>query len=187
MAMIKICAKCKEEKDFSCFSPDRGKKASKDGLRSRCKKCRAEDNVAWHNKNKIRSLENSRKWKRENSDLVKQYSKKWMFDNPEKHALNSKIWKQNNKASNCNIAARYRSAKLQSTPHWLTSIHNAQIQEFYDIAAAKSFQTGIKYHVDHIHPLQGEYFNGLHVPWNLQIITAIENISKKNRMPESLI
>ena len=70
-----------------------------------------------------------------------------------------------------------------STPKWLTAIQLAQIQEFYDISEAVSVQTGIKHHVDHIHPLMGSNFNGLHVPWNLRVITAFDNISKKNKIP----
>ena len=73
-------------------------------------------------------------------------------------------------------AMKRHAMKLQRTPKWLTLEHYAQMLETYAKAKAQGKQ------VDHIIPLQGELVSGLHVPWNLQILTAIENQSKGNRV-----
>ena len=72
-------------------------------------------------------------------------------------------------------------AKINRTPNWLTKDQKRQIEIEHQLAAWCTKVTGIKYHVDHIVPLQGKTVSGLHVPWNLQVIPASDNHKKSNR------
>ena len=85
-----------------------------------------------------------------------------------------------------NRARRYRrnSREKDAMPSWLTDKQNQEIVWIYEEAARLSALKGVKYHVDHIVPLQGENVCGLHVPWNLRCITAHENLVKGNRLEE---
>jgi hypothetical protein len=73
-----------------------------------------------------------------------------------------------------------RLAKLQRTPSWLTDIDYERIGNEYKLAALLTKVTGSSWHVDHIIPLQGKMVSGLHVPSNLRVLPATENIRKSN-------
>jgi hypothetical protein len=74
-----------------------------------------------------------------------------------------------------------RLSKIHRTPAWLTMDDFWLIEQAYEIAAARTKMLGFSWHVDHVIPLQGRLVSGLHVPTNLQVIPAVENIRKANR------
>ena len=68
----------------------------------------------------------------------------------------------------------------QAKPKWLTEEHEFFIEEIYSLRDLRTELTGVVHHVDHIVPLKGTDVCGLHVPWNLQVISAKDNLSKSN-------
>ena len=73
------------------------------------------------------------------------------------------------------------AGKKDRTPSWLTEDQLWMIDEIYDLASIRTEISGISWHVDHVIPLNGKKVSGLHVPWNLMVITAKENQIKGNK------
>lgn len=79
---------------------------------------------------------------------------------------------------------KYENKLSLATPKWLTKEHWDAMNAMYHEAKRLSRETGIRHEVDHIHPINGKTLSGLHVPWNLQILTQAANVSKSNRYAE---
>lgn len=116
-----------------------------------------------------------------NSQERKEYMVAYAEQKRDKIRETASRWQKNNKGKvNANTALRH-AAKMQRKPKWLTKEDKLKIKCMYQVAAMYNKESDIKWHVDHIVPLQGESVSGLHVPWNLRVIPAVENIRKNNR------
>lgn len=94
-------------------------------------------------------------------------------------------WKENNITQiRADTKARRRKHR-QATPKWLTRKQKSEIRQLYQIAITMTKTTGEQYVVDHIIPLRSESVCGLHVPWNLRVITREENLRKSNKLVDT--
>jgi hypothetical protein len=117
---------------------------------------------AWRAANRQRELDKNAEWREKNRD---------------KHRALIAAWKLKN-GPRLMESVRFRQArKRNATPPWLTKEQREQIVALYDLAAMLN-AAGFPTHVDHIVPLRGKLVCGLHVPWNLQLLSAGENMAK---------
>lgn len=79
------------------------------------------------------------------------------------------------------VSARRRRFR-DATPEWLSAEQKMEIRLKYRLAIEMSRATGVRHAVDHEIPLIGESVCGLHVPWNLRVITQDENLKKSNKL-----
>lgn len=113
------------------------------------------------------------KWKSENPDKVKESSRTWAKNNPDKRS----IWPSEKRNA---VTAKRRAKKLSATPSWFQELDDFVLKEAYLLAKLREKTTGMKWHVDHIIPLQGKDVCGLHCWNNVQVIPAAINLSKGN-------
>lgn len=110
-----------------------------------------------------------------------EHSEKYTQWKKENKAQVASAWQKRNKASVNAVTRKRQAAQLQRTPAWLTKHDYKVMESKYAIAAWLSDVVGQKYHVDHVIPLQGKNVSGLHVPDNLSIIPAKDNMVKNNK------
>ena len=141
---------------------------------------RREYSRKWYEENK----EKKREYSAKNKEKIRETTRKWNAKNKERMREAQRQWSKANPSKINEYSANRRATRLNATPAWLTDKQQAEMAAIYKEAMAMEKQTGILHHVDHIVPLKGKNVSGLHVPWNLQILTATENMSKGNRLQD---
>ena len=173
---MQTCSKCKEEKEYAEYYKA---KRSKSGYRYDCKVCYNQVRKVYYNKNKESLLKKSSEYQKNNLHIFRKANKKWRDNNKEKMAELVKNWSDNNKDKRRYGYSKRRALKANATPEWADM---KKIQEVFSGAKRLEDLTGMKYHVDHIIPLNHPDVCGLHVWVNLQVLEASLNIKKGNKL-----
>ena len=167
--MSKRCACCLVSHPVSSFTKDRQKE---DGLNSYCRLClnkkQRERYAAKHGrKNKDRQ--------RLSLDSPADYKKIWVSENLGRARSYYTQYRDTHKEQvRARNMLRYANKK-QRAPSWLTKAQRAEMEGMYMFC-----QLFNGFEVDHVVPLCGKSVSGLHVPWNLQILSAQQNRAKSN-------
>lgn len=146
MEPTKRCTKCGETLPIAEFHKDKRRPL---GVNSQCKKCRRQITIKRHSTTKGAKLRRK---------SVKRYNR----SDKRRAAIHS-------------YSVRRREMQTLATPPW-SPLH--AIAAVYSEAERLTLESGIKHEVHHIMPIM-EFeglFVGLHVPWNLEILTAEEHI-----------
>ena len=147
-----------------------------------CTECRKED---WQRDNDRRKLEPKseaskaagRRYYLRNVEMVKAKAKVVPAETKRKYKLKNK--KANPEYYRSLGNARRRRLR-DCTPACQTEEDRKEIREIYATALRMKELTGILYEVDHQVPVISDVVCGLHVPWNLEVLTKEANLAKSN-------
>jgi hypothetical protein len=191
---LKFCKNCNQDK---CIEDFHNYKPAKDGKYHICKICaRArnkqyskdnpeiikQSNIRRYLKAKDKIDASNKAWAEANPEKRKTISRNWARAHKQETAIYRKKYKAENKGKVNAHTAKRRAAKLQATPKWLKEEDFQKIEQIYIKAKELEKEDGIPREVDHIIPLISDLVCGLHIAENLQILTAVENASKNNKI-----
>lgn len=155
---MKTCTACDKTKLATEFGLHHG-----DTRRNQCKACRGAAVLAWHRANRSSRAKHRGKWLANNAEKMQKMRAAWDKANPHKLAAKTR---------------RYQAAKRHAVPAWAD---DEAMETVYQLARARSSETGVPHEVDHIVPLTSEFVCGLHCEHNLRVIPRFENRSNGNR------
>jgi hypothetical protein len=139
-------------------------------------------------------VEAARVYRKENAEKVKKANRRWVENNRDKVSATQrrwyakdldhsraivKKWQKENPEKLASIHAKRRAFEKNS----ILMLHKDQwkiIDAIYECSTRITQCTGIQHHVDHIIPISR---GGYHIHTNLQVLPAVVNIRKKDKLP----
>lgn len=151
----------------------------------RCEICKAKRYAGERKRvesNKDKTAAYMKAWGKINREAKNAASLKSRNKNIDKARTASREYYIRNKDNYRSAKAKRRAIKNQRLPVWFGEFDKFVVSECAILASIRTEETGINWHVDHMVPLQAKKASGLHCAVNLQVIPAVMNLKKHNRM-----
>lgn len=130
----------------------------------------------------LKTTHKRNEWALANPEKMKAYKDAWAQKNKDVQAERIKKWKRDNPEKVLADFHKRRASKIKATPSWYGEFDGFVIHEALLLARLRQSITGVKWHVDHMIPLQSKEASGFHCASNIQVIPECMNVSKANRM-----
>jgi hypothetical protein len=175
----KICTGCNRDLPFTEYAKA---KLGKFGLKAKCRACIAKEALIYYERERAKILAYGKKRREAKAGQISIQRAQYSLANKGRFTEYRKQWAKNNPGKVNAKTARRRAARRNAMPKWLTKEQHLEMEAKYIEAARLTKETGIPHEVDHIEPLQGKDRSGLHVPWNLRVVTRTENRHKSRKV-----
>jgi hypothetical protein len=123
-------------------------------------------------------LEAAREYRRRNRERVREWGRRYALEHPDGPRRAKAKWKRQNPDAVAADRACRRAAEMRAMPPWQ---RRKDFIPIHALARRMSKSSSIPHVVDHIVPLRHKAVCGLHVPWNVRVIPASDNLRKSNR------
>lgn len=117
-----------------------------------------------------------------NKDSLIAAKKLYVAANRQAYLDGQRRWREQNVARRTALQAKRDAHKRQAIPSWAGELDGFAWEEAADLVRRRREATGIDWHADHMIPLASRKACGLHVWRNCQVIPAVLNVRKHNKM-----
>lgn len=133
-----------------------------------CYECMKEIQKAYRERNVVSWAAKNAKWRQENKDRIAEIDAEYRKKNKTARKAQRLKYK---------TAKRARSAQISDDEFDLFVFEEAQ-----ELCQLRAGETGFLWHIDHMLPLRAKTVSGLHVAENIQVIPAVLNLLKGNKL-----
>ena len=137
-------------------------------VRTGCYECTKEIQKSYRERKAVSWAAKNAKWRQENKDRIAEIDAEY---------------RKKNKTARKVQRLKYKTAKrARSVNTWNDEFDLLVFEEAQELCQLRAGETGFLWHIDHILPLRAKTVSGLHVAENIQVIPAVLNLLKGNKL-----